>query len=336
MFRNVKLIFWVLVFFILTLQLIASNDYNILFSILYAFTITASCFFYTWFISRIIIRQHLQRHPYHSRQLLLLVCLSFLYALLLTAEDYLMDRLAFSEQLFSDAPTNLLPRLMGMWMATILVTGVAYAFELYNHHIDALRKEQAMRSELMELELKLVKQQLSPHFTFNILNNLQFLIQKNSNEAINLLKQYSSVLKYYVYESQQKSIKLKDEIDFLKNFILIEKQRQSDDLQIYTEWDPIQDEHLTIAPFILSAFIENAFKHLAQQEKYISCKVSLRKNNELCFEVKNTYDTSMEVSNKGVGLIHSIKRLDYLYPQQYRLEKSKHNGIFSVSLSIFL
>lgn len=219
-------------------------------------------------------------------------------------------------------------------MATILISGIAYSFELSQHHIETLKATQVLKDSLNELEVKSIRQQLSPHFTFNILNNLQFLIQKDKEEALKLLSQYSKILRYYVYESQNKAILLCDEISFLKAYLELEKDRLKDEAKVDVNIS-IMPDNLKIAPFILSTFVENSFKHLAVDNKWISVLIHYEEN-QLYMNVQNTYERKVnnQKSQQGIGLEQVKKRLILIYPDQHTLELNVKEDVFSVILKI--
>lgn len=326
-------LFWLFIFIILLCQLLAINDYSFKQSIIYSAVITGTFTLFFSLISNLWIRKHIKfrKINYFIGSILIF---SILASVILTVEDYLLNSIFFRNWLFE--PKKSFPQFFGMWMAAILISGVAYAFQLYQHHIQVLKSTQILKDQLNELEMKSIRQQLSPHFTFNILNNIQFLIQRNKEEALNLLSQYSKILRYYVYESQQKTISLDDEIIFLKTYTELEKERIDENAKLQTYFD-IEPNNYKIAPFILSTFVENSFKHLSKKNKEILIEIRL-KDACLSLHIKNTFDEPEQQMNKkdGVGLQLVQKRLDLIYNNQFSLEIKNDNNIFEVQLSLNL
>lgn len=177
-----------------------------------------------------------------------------------------------------------------------------YYAMLYRKDEIPVRQHVIYIGEGLEMGMDNLRTQLSPHFTFNIFNNLQFLIRKDKDEALELLARYSKILRYYVYEAQNKWIKLDDEVDFLKHYVQLEKDRSGEYLQIDCHWNVTRSQ-LMIPPFLLSTFVENAFKHvsvLADQHNYSNIDISLQNENELILTMENSTDPSANKS-KGDG-----------------------------------
>lgn len=324
-------LFWIFIAVLLLLQLLAADEYDFREAVLYSSAITGTFAIYVHVVLTRIIRRYMEnkRFPVLVMQLL---GIGIIASVILTAEDYAMD--SFFDKDWNRYKDAIVPRFFGMLMATILISGLAYAFELYRHHIKTLKATQELKDRLNESELKSIRQQLSPHFTFNVLNNLQFLIQRNRDEALTLLAQYSKVLRYYVYESQHKTILLNDEVSFLKTYLELEKDRLCDEAKIEADI-AIAPTDLRIAPFILSTFVENCFKHLATTDKWISVFLHF-KDNLLCMTVQNTYDHKQDklTDQQGTGLEQVKKRLELTYPGKYELLFETNEPIFKVDLKI--
>ncbi len=324
-------LFWAFIATILIFQLLAVDEYDLHKAIIYSFMITGTFAVYVHLVLSKIIKKYIQKKRISSLIFWIFIT-AIVASTILTIQDYTID--SFFSQDWNKHKDTMLPQFFGMLMATILISGIAYSFELYRHHIETLKATQVLKDSLNELELKSIRQQLSPHFTFNILNNLQFLIQKDKNEALKLLSQYSKILRYYVYESQNKAISLNDEIAFLKTYLELEKDRLKNEAKMKVNISIVPDS-LKIAPFILSTFVENAFKHLSNDNKWISVFIHL-KENELYMNVQNTFDDKIngEGVQQGIGLEQVKKRLQLIYPEKYVLEFDKADSVFSVQLNI--
>lgn len=333
--KNLNTVFWILIFIILGLQLYSSEEFSLALSLLYSLVVTGTCYLYAWGIRIYVIRARLNQSGATAIFMFTMFFLTLLCAVVLTLEDYLIESLNHNRRILPLLTTDLLPTLFSTWMASILITGVGYAFELDRHHIGALKKQQSLQNELMEMELRAIRYQLSPHFTFNILNNLQFLIQKDTTEALRLLSRYSKILRYYIYESRNHTILVNDEITFIKNYIEIERQRLGPGLYLETRWKVPAESPARIAPFILSAFVENAFKHLSSANKRARLECFLDQD-KLYFRLKNSYDRRPEEPDKGVGMEQAVKRLELIYPDRYQLRIRDHDDIFDVDLHIRL
>lgn len=227
----------------------------------------------------------------------------------------------------------------GLFMASVFITGLNYSFEKNKDYLVQEKELEMVKRKSLEMELSLLRTQLSPHFTFNILNNLQFLIRKDKDEALRLLERYSKVLRYYVYESQKETIPLDQEVVFLKEYFDLEIDRHVADLQISCHWS-IPSNSIHIAPFILSALVENAFKHVLPNSTnayFIRQSCELSEQGDLVFEIVNTFDES-EMANKkrGVGLKHVQERLALAYPGRYQLTLRDENELYVARIELKL
>jgi LytS/YehU family sensor histidine kinase len=180
---------------------------------------------------------------------------------------------------------------------------------------------------------------LSPHFTFNVLNNLQFLICKDKNEALYLLATYSKILRYYVYESRKKSIALSQEVAFLHEYFKLQLKQRAAELEIvFNSAD--YEGNFCIAPFILATFVENAFKHVLpskNNEHYVRQTHSLTPDGTMTFEICNTYSEARAAGEySGAGLKYVQETLALAYPHRHRLHLRQENGVFAVELELAL
>jgi LytS/YehU family sensor histidine kinase len=266
------------------------------------------------------------------------ILISIPIAGVLTSFGFLVFHLflpANTVSVLAEDPLNL---FFGMLSFIVLFSGANFGLELLKHKTETERQKQELKNEILEMEIDHLRTQLSPHFTFNILNNLQFLIRKDKDEALELLSRYSSILRYYVYESKNKRIQLNSEISFLKHYFQLEKGRSGEDLQLDFNCNIPQNE-LMIIPFVLSTFVENAFKHVAvspQGKYFIAINIYLD-NNLLVINIRNSFNAGVSNSKKGgVGLENAKKRLGLSYPDNYCLNITQEDEWFGVELRLNL
>jgi LytS/YehU family sensor histidine kinase len=189
------------------------------------------------------------------------------------------------------------------------------------------------------MEMHLLRNQLSPHFTFNVLNNLHFLIHKDKNEALQLLATYSKLLRYYAYESRKKTIALSQEVAFLHAYFNLQLKQRAAELQVV--FDQVSfDTPFCIAPFLLATFVENAFKHVLPNtagEYYVRHSQKLTPDGQLTFELRNTCQEAPPLGEyNGLGLKHVQESLALAYPGRHRLALQQEEGLFSVKLEVKL
>ena len=210
------------------------------------------------------------------------------------------------------------------------------------------RRQQQLEKEKLETELKFLKAQFNPHFLFNTINSIFVLIHKNPNSAAESLAKFSELLRYQLYECNEAQIPLERELDYFANFIELEKLRQDHHITLDVKTDLPPSDRLVVAPFILMPFVENAFKHVSQrmdQSNWINIHLSLR-DQQLQLDVANSIGSPAEqftalnslrgVPNGGLGLKNVRRRLDLLYPEQYRLDIRQDHSQFRVKLHLSL
>ncbi|MEP0266314.1 sensor histidine kinase [Dokdonia sp.] len=199
------------------------------------------------------------------------------------------------------------------------------------------------RQHEQEAELKLLKEQLNPHFLFNTLNNLYGLSVVKSDKLPDLMLKLSDLLRYSLYETKETYVPLEKEITYLENYISLEKIRLEDSTNIRFE----KSGNLSskkIAPMLFIVFVENAFKYLGVIEtKKSKVTVSIKEeNNTLTFTCDNTVDAhdindeNLEKDKSGIGLQNAKKRLALMYPEKHTLTIKENKGTFSVVLKLDL
>jgi len=202
----------------------------------------------------------------------------------------------------------------------------------------------ARRQQIKEAELKLLKAQLNPHFLFNTLNNMYGLSVAKSDKLPELMLKLSNLLRYSLYETKETTVPLEKEIQYLENYIALEKIRLEDQTAIVFE-NNVTNATIEIAPMLLIVFVENAFKHLTISEDLKSrVLVSLEeKNGQLLFKCTNTFSTShmqhyheLEKGKSGIGLPNVKKRLVLLYPDKHQLSIVEKNNSYDVKLTLDL
>lgn len=220
---------------------------------------------------------------------------------------------------------------------------LAMSVKLTKNWIQTKQRTQLLEKEKLETELKFLKSQFNPHFLFNTINSIFVLIHKNPAMASDSLAKFSDLLRYQLYECNEQQIPLGQELDYLENFIELGKLRQEQNIQVTTQIDQKHTGNLTIAPFILMPFIENAFKHVSQgrdQPNWI--KMNLRFNKQvLHFAISNSISTrwlspTEFKHHSGIGLKNVKRRLDLLYPGKHELVIDRKDDQFGIVLQLNL
>lgn len=200
-----------------------------------------------------------------------------------------------------------------------------------------IRIKAELNKKNVETELVLVKSQLSPHFLFNTINNIDVLITIDPVKASAYLNQLSDIMRFMLYETKTEEIGLVKELAYIEKYVALQKIRTSnpDAVSYSVVGDP---GSIRIAPMLFMPFIENAFKHSGSSKtksNAIVIRITIDKSRT-CFECENIYaENNNEVNNSG-GLGNELiaKRLHLLYPRTHLLEVKKQNFIYKAKLVI--
>lgn len=210
---------------------------------------------------------------------------------------------------------------------------------LYNKKFQIQKEKTALEIQNIQIEKDFLKAQLNPHFLFNTLNNLYGLTVRKDDLAPELILNLSDIMSYTLYESNTEIVRLEKELDFIKNYIALEKMRYTDetDIQITIQGER-QTAGLFVAPLLTFTFIENAFKYGLKNASIAFIKLAIKiEDNTFYFCLENDFDESL--TNKefgGIGVENARKRLELLYPEQYELEIKRLQNSFKVDLKIVL
>lgn len=199
------------------------------------------------------------------------------------------------------------------------------------------KKQKEIIAEQLSIKLKFLRSQISPHFIFNVLTNLVSLARKQSKELEPALIMLSDLMRYMLYESDEKKVSLSNEIKYVESYINLQQLRFGDDVKIDLDIN-LSPEILQqkIEPMLLIPFIENAFKHgTGADDPFISIHLFSNENG-LVLDVKNKFieDDKSKDNNSGIGLEKVQSRLMLLYPQKHRLTLNSENNIFHVHLNL--
>ncbi len=203
------------------------------------------------------------------------------------------------------------------------------------------RQQQSQRMaelthEQTNTELKLLQQQINPHFLFNTLNNLYALTLTQSDKAPGMVLTLSELLRYTVYEGQKSLVPLSQDVTYLINYIKLHKMRLTEDVIIETDiteetkgWD--------LPPLLLIMLVENAIKHGVEQRMgsaHVKIKLSIQ-NGILHFRVTNTFTENNKIA--GVGNQNLVRRLALLQRDHAKFKSEPiKSGLWLSELTIKL
>ncbi|HRI58329.1 MAG TPA: histidine kinase, partial [Saprospiraceae bacterium] len=215
----------------------------------------------------------------------------------------------------------------------VIAVSTGYALVLYM--LDGEKASQEERQERLQSELSFLRSQISPHFIFNILNSIVYLIRSRSDLAEPVTIKLSELMRYMLYESNNAQIPLEKEVSYLENYVELQKIRFEEDVEIRLNIEGEIAGQL-IEPMLMIPFVENAFKHGVGLVAQPVIDIDLKFNEkEMTFNVRNkiTPDTQADKDNSsGIGLQNVRRRLELLYPDAHRLELNRADGWFVAEL----
>jgi len=207
---------------------------------------------------------------------------------------------------------------------------------------DRMRSEQKineLENEQLKTELSFLRSQVSPHFMFNVLNNIVSLARKKSDLVEPTVITLSNLMRYMLYESDEEKVSLDKEVEYLKSYIDLQKMRFGEDLPVSFEVNTTSSLN-SIEPMLLIPFVENAFKHGIVSGERGWIKIELKTwEKELLFTVYNKFhpgSSDEKDKNQGIGLNNVKRRLNLLYGDQHTLEISQNEDTFAVILKLKL
>lgn len=229
------------------------------------------------------------------------------------------------------------------WKLLFNFLGIMILALVFGSALKIARDSIMRRQQEKEAELKLLKAQLNPHFLFNTLNNLYGLSVMKSDKLPGLMLKLSDLLRYSLYETKETLVPLEKEIQYLENYISLEKIRLEDTTAIqFTKTGNLSSQK--IAPMLFIVFVENAFKHLGVSvEEKSRVVVSIKEvNDRLIFKCENTkYKMGAAIENlkkgkNGIGLMNAKKRLTLMYPERHSLLITENDKTYNIELAIDL
>jgi two-component system, LytTR family, sensor kinase len=270
------------------------------------------------------------------------LALSLLFLIfLITTVDFLTD-IAFFNVYYSSANESQLTQFATNFFINLVILSLSLGYGYSRVWFKNERQKQQLKSEKLSAELNFLKAQVNPHFLFNVLNLAFASASKSGDEATaDIIERIASLIRYMLYESNVEKVDIEKEIDYIENFITLQKLRISPDIDLNVSFSYKGDtKSCQIAPLILIPFVENAFKHGIKLDKPSFINIDLNyKSGELNFTVENSnfaQSTNQNNSNSGIGLENVKRRLELLYQNRFDIEIIENNSIFKVMLCLYL
>ncbi len=229
-----------------------------------------------------------------------------------------------------------------IFLLLFLIAGGSTVLKIISDWQRHQRDRKDLETQRMQSEIKFLKSQINPHFLFNTLNSLYALTLKKSDKAPEIVIKLSEMMRYMLYECNERRVPLYKEVNYVQNYLDLEKLRQSGEAEILFEVEgSISDQY--IAPLIFIPFLENSFKHGINHQLgdgYVHVKMKVM-DDKLLMRIVNSKPAAppmpVDKTSGGIGLVNVERRLNLLYLNQYKLdildEPKEHIVELSLDLS---
>ena len=200
-------------------------------------------------------------------------------------------------------------------VGTALVLG-----QRWQHNDQARREAEAAR---IDAELSNLRSQINPHFLLNTLNNIYALTAFDPTKAQEAIQELSKLLRYILYDTQQSMVPLKDEVEFIENYVQLMRIRLPQSVDVNCQFS-IGNSQLTIAPLLFISLVENAFKHGVSptEPSFIHISIEADEQQIICdIQNSNHPKAANDHSGHGIGLQQVQRRLDLAYPGRYTWQR---------------
>lgn len=225
------------------------------------------------------------------------------------------------------------------FVPVLFVTAISTGYGFIRYMLDEEKARQEEQQERLKSEVSFLRTQISPHFIFNVLNSIVYLIRTKSEQAEPVTMKLSELIRYMLYQSGDAQVELEQELAYLRNYVELQNIRFGDDVDIQLNVEgPVGAQR--IEPMLLIPFVENAFKHGVGLIEQPLIDIFLKiEDKTLYFEVLNKIaPESAEDKDpaSGIGLKNVKRRLELLYPGKHSLDINSEQGRFSVKLALQL
>ena len=241
-----------------------------------------------------------------------------------------------------DVPPRRGPNAFGFishFFSSVLLSGFAVGLGLMDELKHNEKKQKELEKEKLNSELAFLKNQVSPHFFFNTLNNIYSLIGIDGPTAQESVLKLSKLMRYLLYESEHGETRMSQEIEFMNNYIDLMKLRLNSKVKLQIDF-PQDFTDFSIAPLLFVPFIENAFKHGVsyREQSFIHIRMKINPDQIIFISEnskgKSTQAQTEDIQHSGIGLENVKKRLALLFQGQHELKIENTETVFRVELTI--
>ncbi len=333
------LIFWL--GFIAIFTFLNSSEYTILTSLAsiatYSFGLAIAVY-----VNLLFLIPRLLLNKKYAIYFLALIAVMILNAPILTGITYFNSEYIHqnSQQLKEDITSFQV--LIYSFINTSFLVGITTGLKFMSLWFSQQQKAREQEKQHLQSELTFLRSQINPHFLFNTLNNLYSLTLKKSDLAPEIVLKLSEMMRYMLYECNEKMVPLEKEINYVQSYIELEQLRKGDQTRI-TFNTQCQLNGQQIAPLLLIPFFENAFKHGINSQidsGWVNIDLHVS-GNYLDLQIANSHYPKIngkksDSEHRGIGLKNVKRRLLLLYPDQHELTIQETEDTYSINLKIEL
>ena len=218
----------------------------------------------------------------------------------------------------------------------LLLMGMNLGVKLYFRSQEATKAIAQIEKHALERQLQYLKYQVNPHFLMNTLNNIHALVDIDPERAKASIVELSKLMRYVLYEGNNKLTSLSREVQFLHNYVRLMSMRYTGNVSICLDVPEVLPDSM-LPPLLLVIFVENAFKHGISYRTKSFVEISLQPHGDrLLFSCRNSRPEIKHDENMkgGVGLSNVRRRLDLLFPGNYTLDIKEQEDTYTVHLDI--
>lgn len=228
------------------------------------------------------------------------------------------------------------PGEMVAFFGGLLLMGMNLGVKLYFRSQEATKAITQIEKHALERQLQYLKYQVNPHFFMNTLNNIHALVDIDPERAKASIVELSKLMRYVLYEGNNKLTSLSREVQFLRNYVQLMSMRYTGNVSICLDVPEVLPDSM-LPPLLLVIFVENAFKHGISYRTKSFVEINLQPHGDrLLFSCRNSRPEIKHDENMkgGVGLSNVRRRLDLLFPGNYTLDIKEQEDTYTVHLDI--
>lgn len=232
-------------------------------------------------------------------------------------------------------PLLMASSLFASLLITAIVASISTSIVLWNEWVNSRASEQERAFQKVASELAVLKLQISPHFLFNTLNNIRWLVRSKSDQAEEAVVRLSHLLRYILYQTDLERIPLVKEIENMRDYVLLQQMRLTEHQNlVFAVSGELADQQ--IVPLLFMPMIENVFKYGDFNGMFTNkIELTLQKDH-LTFKTENAIVKHKPEQDSGIGLNNVKKRLRLHYPERHSLEYGEREGNFFLEMNIIL